>query len=359
MVQAKSDPPSASGAASRRSIVAVIIPFYQRQSGVLARALASIAEQTIDLSLLHVIIVDDASPAGPEIDIEQASLPDGLAVTTIARENGGPAAARNTGLAFAEKLGVRYVAFLDSDDWWEPGHLATAIACLRDGTSFYFCDNMRYGLAGQNELVSFKQTWPLRAQTPGIERVEGVDDAFQVPAGSAFNAFLEAYLSQTSSVVFDLERHADARFDEALRGAGEDHLLWMKMARSSTGVSFSDQCNVSCGLGVNLYFSAIDWAVPATRERFGYLALLYVRIIETFDLNKAQRELASTRRRNALAMYGYLTLRNLARGRLPARQLLARLFAGAPMSTVLLPLWALRLAALPSEKRVAFAEQVR
>ena len=338
--------------------IAVVIPFYQREAGILARALTTVAAQRIAPAQRHIIIVDDESPIDPDSEIARLDLPADLVVTVLRQKNGGPAAARNAGIAHAEATSASHVAFLDSDDEWKPNHLATALACLGPDASFFFCDNVRYGVDGRNDLVGFDHTWPDRQQTPGMMEIADVADAYRMPPAAAFDAFFSRYLSQTSTVVFDLQTHRGARFDEALRGAGEDHLLWLGMAQDSTGVSFSTRSNVTCGLGLNLYFAAIAWSVPATRERFGYLALLYTKIIKAFDLTPEQRKEAVTRQYRALSMYGYLVFRHLSGGRFPNGKLLARLFGESPFSTARLPWLALRLASRSAPDRVAFGESV-
>ena len=44
-------------------MICVVIPYYQREPGILRRALASIAAQRDCPLPIHVIVVDDASPA--------------------------------------------------------------------------------------------------------------------------------------------------------------------------------------------------------------------------------------------------------------------------------------------------------
>src|SRR6476661_8300940 len=90
----------------------VIIPTYGRSS-LLAEAVASVLAQSF--SDFECIVVDDASPEAP-------TLPDDLRLRLIVREhNGGPPAARNTGIASATGA---YVAFLDDDDVWRPDRLS-------------------------------------------------------------------------------------------------------------------------------------------------------------------------------------------------------------------------------------------
>jgi glycosyltransferase involved in cell wall biosynthesis len=93
----------------------IVIPTYGRPE-FLAEAISSVLAQSF--TDFECVVVDDASP-------EPASLPPDPRLRLIRREcNGGPPAARNTGIDAARG---EYVAFLDDDDVWEPGRLEHAI----------------------------------------------------------------------------------------------------------------------------------------------------------------------------------------------------------------------------------------
>lgn len=92
----------------------VIVPTFGRPA-YLAEAVGSVLRQT--MTDFECIVVDDASPEPP-------ALPDDPRFRLLRRErNGGPPAARNTGIAAASG---RYLAFLDDDDIWLPNRLALA-----------------------------------------------------------------------------------------------------------------------------------------------------------------------------------------------------------------------------------------
>ncbi|MHC5063839.1 MAG: glycosyltransferase family 2 protein [Planctomycetota bacterium] len=92
--------------------VAVVIPAFNSRR-FLGEAIASVQAQTEPPA--ELIVVDDGSEDGC------AELAEELDVRCIRRENGGPGAARNTGVAATSSP---LIAFLDADDYFEPGKLA-------------------------------------------------------------------------------------------------------------------------------------------------------------------------------------------------------------------------------------------
>jgi glycosyltransferase involved in cell wall biosynthesis len=104
-------------AGSSAPLVSIIVPTYDR-AGFLTEALASVVAQTVED--WECVVVDDGSP-------EPVSLPDSLdpRVRLVRRpQNGGPAAARNTGLLEARGA---FVTFLDDDDLYTPDRLALGL----------------------------------------------------------------------------------------------------------------------------------------------------------------------------------------------------------------------------------------
>lgn len=95
-------------------LVSVIIPCY-RQGRYLARSVGSALEQSYPA--IEVIVIDDGS------DDETGEVVHSLGdrVRYVRRANGGPAAARNTGVAVARG---KYLLFLDADDLLHPDAVA-------------------------------------------------------------------------------------------------------------------------------------------------------------------------------------------------------------------------------------------
>ena len=104
---------------STKPKVSVIIPTYNRAS-LLQEAIDSVLNQTY--TNWEVIIVDDASEDNTEKVVKAIS--DSRVHYIRHSQNKGGADARNTGIDNSQG---DYVAFLDSDDIWEPTKLETQL----------------------------------------------------------------------------------------------------------------------------------------------------------------------------------------------------------------------------------------
>jgi glycosyltransferase involved in cell wall biosynthesis len=112
--------------------VSIIIPTYNRRL-MLRDALGTvIAQRGVAWEL---IIVDDGSTDGTaealgcgEMAQLVSSAPPSCRITVEHRPHRGVAAARNRG---AELARAEYLAFLDSDDLWDPRKLARQLAWMR------------------------------------------------------------------------------------------------------------------------------------------------------------------------------------------------------------------------------------
>ena len=126
------------------SKIAVIIPFFQRKSGVLARSIASIAAQHYAPEALYVLIIDDGSPLSAEQELRDHPPAAELNIRVLHQPNAGPNEARNTGLVNLDP-DTNLVAYLDSDDEWIGNHLSRAVLSLSLGYSAYFANLFHLG----------------------------------------------------------------------------------------------------------------------------------------------------------------------------------------------------------------------
>jgi glycosyltransferase involved in cell wall biosynthesis len=92
----------------------VVIPAY-KAAHLISDALKSVFAQTVND--YEIIVVNDGSPDTAQF--EKALEPYLNDITYIHRANGGPGAARNTGILAAKG---EFIAFLDSDDLWVTNH---------------------------------------------------------------------------------------------------------------------------------------------------------------------------------------------------------------------------------------------
>ena len=102
-------------------LVSVIVPVHNRFE-LAARAIRSVWSQTH--RPLELIVVDDASTPAFVLPPETFDLEVRLVRLD---SNRGPGAARDAGRRIASG---EYVAYLDSDDFWAPAHLASLAAAL-------------------------------------------------------------------------------------------------------------------------------------------------------------------------------------------------------------------------------------
>jgi succinoglycan biosynthesis protein ExoO len=118
--------------------VSVVIPAYNAE-GFVHRAIGSVLGQSI--SVLEVLIVDDASTDGTVIVVEQLALADSRIRLLTLPTNSGPSVARNVGLAAA--MGD-WIAVLDADDAYLPERIERMLQAAVESDADILVDNFRY-----------------------------------------------------------------------------------------------------------------------------------------------------------------------------------------------------------------------
>ncbi|MCA8906671.1 MAG: glycosyltransferase family 2 protein [Rhodospirillaceae bacterium] len=107
--------------------ISVVVPSFNRPKSTL-RAVRSALSQTF--APIEVIVVDDASD--PPLDPQRFHALDSRVAVHRLAQNSGAAAARQRGIDCARG---ELIAFLDSDDLWEPEKLARQVRVLSDAGS--------------------------------------------------------------------------------------------------------------------------------------------------------------------------------------------------------------------------------
>jgi glycosyltransferase involved in cell wall biosynthesis len=187
--------------------VSVIIPTHDR-ADVLGRAVASVLGQT--WTDLELFVVDDGSSDATASVLAEFDDP---RLTGMHQENKGVSAARNLGIAAS---GGRYVALLDSDDYWMPDKLEKQVRFMAE-SGFAICQTDEIWIRnGQRVNPRFKHA---------------------KPAGWFLERSLELCLISPSCVMFTRELWRElGPFDERLP-ACEDYSLWLRVgARHPVGL---------------------------------------------------------------------------------------------------------------------------
>lgn len=237
----------------------IIIPFYQRQVGILQRALSSVFAQTFQD--FDVVIVDDESPVPPEGDLDFLTSEERSRITVIRQKNGGPGGARNTGLDHVP-ASTRFVAFLDSDDIWAPEHLQNAHdslqrfngdcywASIHGGAEFDY----HFSIA---ELAKSEKAVPL-SDTPLVIEIPDIASVMLKDWG-----FLHLSCMAIGRSLFE-----NVRFDAALRLAAEDVLFFCDCMLAAKRVLLCDEKGALRGEGVNIFHSIDNNSPQFARQQF-------------------------------------------------------------------------------------------
>jgi succinoglycan biosynthesis protein ExoW len=240
--------------------IGVVIPYFQRERGILANALASIAAQDIKDFEVVVIVVDDASPVPPELELGTFAPQNFKGeVRVVRRPNGGPGAARNTGVEAL--LGIAdYIALMDSDDVWAPHHLRLAASCLDCGADLFFSDYQGLERGKPSYLRSIPELTVLEAMST-IEQINGFEARFcEGGEGSDFTRLAATtFLAHLSTVMFSTERLGDVRSLPDLPVV-EDHVYFLDLALTARRLAFTLVPSMAMGQeGVKIYASTHQW----------------------------------------------------------------------------------------------------
>jgi succinoglycan biosynthesis protein ExoW len=239
--------------------IGAVIPYFQRKPGLLPQAVRSVFAQTYSDRMV-VVICDDDSPVSAESEIRGlADLPQDR-IIIVRQKNGGAGAARNNAINHLP-AGVRYVAFIDSDDVWRPEHVERAVNALERGYDAYFADFTAVGYPGignMERIGSLKAAGNpvldagLRLHELGVSALEHV-----VSDGGG--------LIQTSTVIYRYEKFPKLRFREEFYN-GQDFFFWMDLSELGARWAFTFDIECDNGTGINIY-QAAGWGTEKSMQR--------------------------------------------------------------------------------------------
>jgi succinoglycan biosynthesis protein ExoW len=313
--------------------IAVIIPFFQHEAGILARALDSVASQHIPEGWsVEVIVVDDGSPRQAQDEARSVRFREPLHLKVIRQRNGGVAAARNRGLDEASPSAT-LIAFLDSDDEWRPDHLGRAVAAYRSGFDLYFTDNQRDGHHDSHVRSHCgPETGRFIASAP---QEHGI---LEIPTDFMVWLIMKEFPTQASTVVYKRSIAAQLRFDTRLEAAGEDMLFFTALAASASRIGFDLDSHVRCGSGLNMYFGNLSWDSPKCLAMRVDKLLAHRLIGTTVALSPSNREWNERYVLDCRKELGFHVLRHLAKHPARVPKPLLRLICADPAAALVLPL---------------------
>lgn len=237
----------------------VVIPYYQKQHGVLGRALASVFSQT--LQDFDLVIVDDESPYPIEKELDELSESQRSRIKVVKQANGGPGGARNTGLDNVPAE-TSYVAFLDSDDIWTPDHLHNAAYSLETfGGECYWAS-----MQASDEFYYHFAISELE-DDEGATRLSEKPKVIELPDLATVMLRNWSFL-HLSCMVIARPLFEKVRFDPALRLAAEDVLFFCDCILASKRSLLCDDAGAMRGMGVNIFHSIDNTSPEFLRQQF-------------------------------------------------------------------------------------------
>jgi len=259
----------------------VIIPFFQRQEGILLKSLESINKQTYKQTI-KVCIIDDESPISLDDELENFTPHPHINIIKLKQKNRGPAGARNAGLNWAELNAIDYVAFLDSDDTWSASHLENAVNMLTREFDFYFANLLQLNAVEG----AFERASRLNLVDHDVLDKEKKLYSYQ---GDMFDQILRGNLIGTSTVAFHFSKFSLLRFNQAFVNAGEDYLFWADIVSRTADIAFCTQIEAYYGRGVNV-FAGSGWGSDSYFDRLYYEIKYRKYFIQKYPLNKVQKK---------------------------------------------------------------------
>jgi succinoglycan biosynthesis protein ExoW len=229
--------------------ISVVIPFFQRQPGLLRKAVISALDQKGDYRT-EIIIVDDGSPIAAREELADLLSKHPEKFIIVEQKNAGCFPAGNTGLNHVSS-DSDYIAFLDSDDEWFEGHLEQAVWALDQGYDLYFSDFYQL-----NQTVTAFN----RAKRIDVEKHPRIHSSKPIHEyrGDMVDQIIRGSILGTSTIVYNRKTFAETRYLENYKHTGPEYIFWIQLALRSKKIAFSSAPECRYGGGVNI-FSESGW----------------------------------------------------------------------------------------------------
>lgn len=226
------------------NMVSIIVPIYNA-GRYIEKTLVSVLNQTY--KEYEIVLIDDCSTDDSREIIEKYMRNDRRIVYSKLLQNSGAAIARNKGLELAKG---RYIAFLDSDDTWEPTKLEKQVYQMRKtGCAFSYT---RYDLVNEsNEIIKGKVYLKMQA---------------------SYKELLTKTVIATPTVMIDRELTGEVYMPN--RRTGQDYAFWLLLLRKFNAYGIDEVlvhvCRRSNSLSKNKLQNIRDvWEVQTVNEEIG------------------------------------------------------------------------------------------
>ncbi|MDZ7803480.1 glycosyltransferase family 2 protein [Thiohalophilus sp.] len=264
--------------------IAVIIPFYQRETGLLTQCVRSILEQPGEVNF-QIVVVDDESPIPADQELAPF-LPDAADRLRIIRQpNAGPGAARNTGLDNVPP-GTPYVTFLDSDDQWTGPFLSDAVVALAQGYDLFMGNSTR--INSETSRFEWDKNSALNIHPEEHLSIDPERRIYEYQ-GDFFDLLIRrSNIIGPTTMAYRFDRFPAVRFDPTIYN-GQDRLFKLTLGQRFRRVAFSPKLYAFEGEGINI-FDKSQWGMPGSIRLLSSYIRLSKTILKNIELNQSQKE---------------------------------------------------------------------
>ncbi len=205
--------------------VSIITPAYNA-AAYLAETLRSVQAQT--MTDWELVVVNDGSTDDTAAIAQEFAAADAR-IRVLSRTNGGVAAARNTGIS-AISADAPYVAFIDSDDVWQPDALEVLRTALESAPGATAVSGLTTCMDQQGRPTRIGQLEAHQRSRRGVKNGRLVDWPDGAPITFAVLAFWNYIITPGQVLIRRSALDAAGLFDTKVIPA-EDYDMWLRLAQ--------------------------------------------------------------------------------------------------------------------------------